>query len=402
MTSARSEAAPLGDRATTVLMSLCYAMALFHRTAFQGLDGPIASEFALAPAATADLASVFFWTYLFVMIPTGLLADAIGARRVAILGCALSAGGSILFATANSAVDLTLARILIAAGSAAAFVSMMRFIAVTFPDRKATYSGRGIFVGNLGAIASGAPLVMLLAIVGWRDIWLGLAAASTVLAIALCICTATIPAPQSPPRSHEPAGELRTLIASPYIHLGVLMLAGLSGAFYAFGNLIAPRYLHAHGFNPMDSGWQVSMLILGYGLGAAFWGWIGDLEHQRTRALVVACGGALACWSAIALNLSESRSVLIPLFFMTGLCCGAFTLVYPLMTERHSPSHAGGVIACVNCGIPLGAAILQMIAGRVSQAHGSWLLVAAGCVALVAAILLLRDRQHRVRMLGAG
>jgi hypothetical protein len=34
--------------------------------------------------------------------------------------------------------------------------------------------------------------------------------------------------------------------------------------------------------------------------------------------------------------------------------CGAFVLVYALMTERHPSTHAGGVIALVNCGIPLG------------------------------------------------
>lgn len=379
-------------------MSICYAMALFHRTAFQAIGAILQPEFDLSNVESADLASVFFWTYLLVMIPSGLLADAIGARRVAITGCVLSTLGSILFASANSVIDLTIARIMIASGSAAAFVSMMRFIAVTFPDRKATYSGRGIFMGNLGAIASGAPLVMLLVAAGWRDIWLGLSATSLALGLAFFFVV-----PRGAFQRHgtelvrQPGGELRTLLTSPYVYLGIVLLAGLAGSFYAFTNFIAPRLLASSGFDPLESGWQVSVLILGYGLGAVFWGWIGDKEHQRTRALAIACLGALACWTSLTLITLESRYAAATLFFVTGACCGGFTLVYPLMTERHAPSHAGGVIACVNCGIPLGAAILQTIAGRVSWAYAPWLLVGAACIALVAAAYLTHDRDARTR-----
>lgn len=387
-----------GIRTIAILMSFGYAVALFHRTAFQGLGTILEPEFALAASESADLAAVFFWTYLLVMIPIGQLTDAIGARRVAFGGYMLSTGGAVLFVLADSVFDLVIARILIATGSATAFVSLMRFVAVAFPERKATYSGRGILVGNLGAIASGAPLVMLLDAFNWRQIWFGLGATSFGLAIALLLATPrAVPQKQRAERSRDPARSLSLLMRSHYIYLGVVVLAGLAGAFYAFCNLIGPRYLLSRGFNLLASGWQVSILILGYGLGAAFWGWIGDVEHQRTRALVIACCGALACWSTVALGTIESLYVVMPMFFLVGVFCGAFTLVYPLITERHPPSHAGGVIACVNCGIPLGAAVLQTVAGRVPTHFTPWLLVAAGCIALAAAWVLLLDRQVGMR-----
>jgi MFS family permease len=145
-------------------------VALFHRTAFQAIDDRLQSELGLSAGVTADIAAVFFWTYLAVLIPVGLLTDRHGARRVAAVGSLASAGGTVLFCLAGGAAGLFVGRMLIAAGSVAAFIGMMRFIALTWPEQKARLSGRALFVGNLGAMASGAPLAWMLVDAGWRPV----------------------------------------------------------------------------------------------------------------------------------------------------------------------------------------------------------------------------------------
>jgi MFS family permease len=386
------------NRATVVLLSVGYAVALFHRTAFQAIAPQVSAEFGMSPAATADLAAVFFWTYLAIMIPTGLLTDAIGARRVAVLGSVVTATGAFLFRVGDTIVELTLARVLIAAGSPAAFVGLMRFVALAFPERKATFSGRGILLGNVGAVCSGAPLALLLGVVVWRDVWLGLGILSLALAAApFLLGRHTRPrSPRvTPPR--DPWRELITLLGSRSVLLGVALQAGLAGTFYAFANVVAPRWLAARGFEPVTAGWMISILIAGYGLGAAFWGWMGDREHQRTRALLVAGLLALLGWVAIAWLPAFGGAAVALLFLSIGLISGSFVLIYALITERHSPSHAGGVVACVNCGIPLGAALLASSTGRLSDAAAPWLLFAAGSITVFGACALLSDRRRRLR-----
>lgn len=386
------------DGATAVLLSVGYAIALFHRTAFQAIAPQISAEFGLSPVASADLAAVFFWTYLAVMIPTGLLTDAIGARRVAVLGCVVMAAGSFLFRVGDSIVELTLARVLIAAGSPAAFVGLMRFVALAFPERKATVSGRGILLGNVGAVCSGAPLALLLGVVVWRDVWLGLGILSLALAAAPFLLGRQM-RPRSP-RVTPPRDlwrELITLLGSRSVLLGVALQAGLAGTYYAFTNVLAPRWLAARGFDPVAAGWMISILIAGYGLGAALWGWMGDREHQRTRALVVASLLALLGWVAVAWLPVSGGAAIGMLFLSIGLVSGAFVLIYALITERHPPSHAGGVVACVNCGIPLGAALLASITGRLSDTAAPWLLFCAGSITVLGAWALLNDRRRRLR-----
>lgn len=386
------------DRATAVLLSVGYAVALFHRTAFQAIAPQVSSEFGLSPPEAADLAAVFFWAYLAIMIPTGLLSDAIGARRVAVLGCVVTAAGSFLFRIGDSIVELTFARVLIAAGSPAAFVGMMRFVALTFPERRATFSGRGILMGNVGAVCSGAPLALLLGVVVWRDIWLGLGFLSLTLAAAPFLLGRQM-RPRNPRVTppHDPWRELITLLGSHSVQLGVALQAGLAGTFYAFANVVAPRWLEARGFDPVASGWMISTLIAGYGLGAAFWGWMGDREHQRTLALLVAGLLAMLGWVAVAWLPVFGGAAVAMLFLSIGLVSGAFVLIYALITERHSPSHAGGVVACVNCGIPLGAALLASSTGRLSDTAAPWLLFAAGSITVLGACALLNDRRRRLR-----
>lgn len=382
-----------------LLMSVCYAVALFHRTAFQGIEADVRGEFGLSASRSADLSAMFFWAYFAVMIPVGLLTDAIGARRAAILGSLVTAVGAWLFGQAHSAGELALARVCIAIGSAAAFVGLMRYVALAFPDRKATYSGRGILMGNVGAIASGVPLAWILAQVSWRSVWLALALTSVALAAGLRFAAPWGERGGATSHGRAPLAELRALATSPYVYLGIAIQAGLAGAYYAFGNLIGPRWLAEQGFDRIAVGWEVTLLVAGYGVGAAFWGWFGDHEHRRTLALSIATCGALAGWCVVALVPAAGAVPASAVVLACGFCCGAFALVYPLIAERHDKSHAGGVVAFVNCGIPLGAALLQSAAGRLPQGVAPGLLLAAaGSVAAAGVLLLLFDRRIRLRL----
>lgn len=203
------------NRSTAVLLGFGYALALFHRTAFQAIGPQVSAECGMSTTATADLAAAFFWAYLVLMIPTGLLTDVVGARCVAVLGFVVTAAGSFLFCFSDSFVELTLGRLLIAAGSPAAFVGLMRFVALAFAERKATVSGRVNLLGNFGAMCSGAPLVLLLGVASWRDVWLGLGILSLALAAALYLLSRDMRPSRpclTPPRG--PWRELITLLGS--------------------------------------------------------------------------------------------------------------------------------------------------------------------------------------------
>src|SRR5690606_5066993 len=79
-----------------------YLIAFYQRVAPAVLTRELTVDFALSAAALGNLSAFYFYSYVAVQIPTGLLADRWGPRRVLGLGAALTAAGTLLFALAPS------------------------------------------------------------------------------------------------------------------------------------------------------------------------------------------------------------------------------------------------------------------------------------------------------------
>ena len=77
-----------------------YLIAFYQRVAPAVITRELSREFALTGAALGNLSAFYFYSYVAVQIPTGLLADRWGPRKVLAVGAALTAAGTLLFALA--------------------------------------------------------------------------------------------------------------------------------------------------------------------------------------------------------------------------------------------------------------------------------------------------------------
>ncbi|MGE5523922.1 MAG: MFS transporter [Rhodospirillaceae bacterium] len=385
------------------LLSMGYAMALFHRTAAAVIAGMLAVAFDVGLGEASRIATVFFWTYALMQLPCGIAADLIGSRRLAIAGCIATGAGSIAFALAHDLDAAVAARAAVAAGCSVTFVTLMRYIKENWaPTRVATISGRGILIGNLGAIASAAPLTVVLAFVDWRTLSALLGAASLALAAALTMLTSEGRGrAQRAVTLRGVSGELRAVFSNPYNHLGFLILGGLAGAYYALVGLWAIPMLQYKGVPPALAAWGVSAMIAGYALGATTLGWLGDRTRRRGRVLALACSGALSLWALLVSGAHFTSAILAVMVIALGFCCGAFNLVYAIVTEYNPVEHAGTATSYINVGIFAGAAMIQTLSTRIWAPSGNsyevaMLPMAAGAaVALVGSLVLLASRQPR-------
>ena len=370
------------------VLSLCYSAALFQRLAFQGLAPALAADLGLDFRSLADLGAAFFWTYLALMLPSGVLVDAFGARRVASAAAAVSGIGCALLSAADSTRAVLEARVVISAGGAFAFVCMMRFVLVAFSERQATVGGRAIFIGNLGAIAAGAPLSALLTMMSWRQVWAALAVGWLLLAMAIRTLT-------PPDRVHADAwtvvrdsvSAIRKTLSCPRVWLGAVILAGLAGSHWAAANLIAPVLLTAAGFDAVGVGAAISLLVGGYAVGAVAWGWLGD-RVEKGALVFSACAVSAAAWLAIGGQLALPLRFALVLLFAAGFCAGSFGLVYGAVAAFHPPARSGVVVSAVNCGIPFGAASIQAFAGRLDASVAMLPVLVGLTVSLFGAVLL--------------
>ena len=66
-----------------VIVGLAYVLSFFHRFAPASISGELQKAFQTSGAELGGLAAMYFYVYTAMQIPTGILADTLGPRRVA-------------------------------------------------------------------------------------------------------------------------------------------------------------------------------------------------------------------------------------------------------------------------------------------------------------------------------
>jgi len=96
--------------------------------------------------------------YAGLQVPVGVLLDRLGSRRMILAGALTMAAGQLLLALATDVPTAVAARVLVGAGDAMTFISVLRVISFWFPGHTVPLITQltGIF-GQLGSIAAATP-----------------------------------------------------------------------------------------------------------------------------------------------------------------------------------------------------------------------------------------------------
>jgi MFS family permease len=164
-----------------------YLVAVTQRTTF-GVAGLEATD---RFGASASQLSVFTVVQLFVyaglQVPVGVLVDRWGPRSLIVAGGILMALGQAQLAFADSVGAGIVGRLLVGAGDAATFISVLRLLPAWFEPRRIPILTQwtGI-IGQLGQVVSVIPFVALLAAYGWQPAFLA-ASSLSVVAVVLAV-----------------------------------------------------------------------------------------------------------------------------------------------------------------------------------------------------------------------
>ncbi len=115
------------------------------------------------------LSSFFYYPYIAMQIPVGLLVDRFSIRLLLTVMAMVTALGCFLFAISNAFFVAAFGRLLIGFSAAFAFVSALRLAAVWFPPEKlGLLAGLTQALGMWGAAVGEAPVSYLVTGIGWR------------------------------------------------------------------------------------------------------------------------------------------------------------------------------------------------------------------------------------------
>jgi MFS family permease len=151
-----------------LLAATVYFLAVFHRSSL-GVAGLLAEHrFGITGAQLSVFVVLQIGVYAAMQVPTGVLVDRYGPRRLLVIAAALMGFGQLLFAFAPSYPIALVARALLGCGDAMTFVSVLRFAALHFsPRRYPVLVALTSTIGMAGNLLATLPLTLLLDSFGW-------------------------------------------------------------------------------------------------------------------------------------------------------------------------------------------------------------------------------------------
>lgn len=143
------------------------------------------SRFEVGAAALSTLAVAQLAIYAAMQIPTGMLLDRFGARRLIIFGSLTTGIGNLIVAVSPAFILAIAGRVVVGFGDAFVFVSMIRLINGWLPGPRATrFTQLFANLGQLGQIASAVPFAYILGVSGWA---VAFSLASSLALLAACL-----------------------------------------------------------------------------------------------------------------------------------------------------------------------------------------------------------------------
>lgn len=145
-----------------------YIAAVFNRTSLGVAGLEAASRFRITPGQLSVFVLAQLGVYAAMQVPTGLLVDRHGPRRLLITAACTMALTQLAFAFAGSYPAALLARAVLGCGDALTFVSVIRFAAQDFAPRRFPLAvSVTSMLGMAGHVVATIPLTLLLHSAGW-------------------------------------------------------------------------------------------------------------------------------------------------------------------------------------------------------------------------------------------
>jgi sugar phosphate permease len=356
-----------------------YLLAVFHRASF-GVAGLQAAErFGVGSAALASFTVLQVGVYAAMQIPTGVMVDRYGPRRVLTVALLFLGLGQILLAVAHSYPLGLLARGVLGFGDALTFVSVLRLIAAHFPGRQyAVVTSFTAAIGYVGNLAATVPLALVLNGEGWTPTFLTAGVATALYAVVVILrvrnnpdgATRAVAEPVSP-------RELGRQVASVWRVPGTRL-----GFWVHFTTMFAPNVLAllwAVPFLVQDQGRSqasASALLIVFVFGSMVGGpVIGALISGRPSLRMPLVGGYLTGAAVVwALLLGWNGQIplgfLIPAFAFLSLGGPASMIGFALARDYNPLIRVGTATGVVNVGGFVATTIAALAVGVLLQWTG--------------------------------
>lgn len=355
---------------TAILVFLAFAFSYFFsaliRAVTATLSPTLTQEFALKASDLGLLAGGYFLGFAATQLPLGKWLDRHGPKKVILGLLTVAVLGCVAFAWASSFAGLLAARILCGVGVSACLMAPLtgyrRWLSATSQMRANSWM---LMTGSLGMVASTLPVQWLVPLVGWRMLFLGLAA---LVVLSMALIAWQVPKWAVALPLEGDAGRVTSGYAEVWKHPYFRKMAPMG--FFCYGGLVAmqtlwatPWMIKVAGYSPLQAaqalfGINVAMLC-------TFWAW-GMVNPWLTRRGLHAdrlIGWGLPISFLLLATLIIAADVASTwagsLWALYCMSCTFVSLAQPAVGMAFAPALAGRALSAYNLVIFAGVFAVQ-------------------------------------------
>ena len=344
-----------------------YSFQFFVRVSPSVMSNELMRSFAVTATALGVLTSSYYLVYAPLQLPLGMFVDKIGPRRLAALSATVCALGCLLFSIADSLPLAQLGRMLMGAGSAAAFLCTLKVVSLWLPpERFSTAAGLSMTIGTIGATSASKPLALLIQDFGWRPT-LG-AFALLGLAIALLIFLVVKDKKQNSKTLNGGGmlSGLKEVISNPQCWIIAVYTLLMYTPMGVFGDMWGvPYFMERFGINCVNAAMPASMLYLGIVVGAPLMSYISNTLQSRKTPLLITSVSILSIFTFLLHGPDVNLTVASGLIFIAGVALGGQMLAFTVVCELNKIRLSGTAIGFNNTICMLSGVLFQPCVGFV-------------------------------------
>lgn len=346
-----------------------------------GVAGVEATErFEISASLLSSLGVVQIVVYAALQVPVGMVLDRVGPKALIVFGGVLMLAGQLTLAFTPDLSFALLGRVLVGAGDAMTFISVIRLLSYWFSGRilpqASQWTGN---IGQLGQILSVVPFSWLLQNFGWSTAFASAGVASAVALVLVLLFVANSPqkdeSAESAPTLRQSLRQLTDALKRPGTQLGFwshfitqspgTVFALLWGFPFMVGGL---HYSHE-----LAAGLLALLVVAGMVVGPILGLLSALFPLRRSNLVLTAVTVILSTWAVVLAWPTEPPLWLVSILIFTMGVGGPGSLIGFDFARQFNPQrNLGSATGIVNVGGFLATFVIMLLMGMVLDFVNQW------------------------------
>jgi sugar phosphate permease len=371
-----------------ILICLAYLFVTFHRVSPAVIALDIMRDTGIGGTVMGIMSSVFFLTFGFMQLPSGILADSLGPRRTLPLFLTLAGIGAIFFGTSSSVGALMVSRALMGFGVSVVFVCGVKLMTNWFPPNLfARMNGMFLGMGGVGLILGSGPMAYMCTELGWRTSLIISGIVTMIIAAALFRWVRNspedkgfLPYPDANIRfaPHDSMTTMKNSVSVIFRNREFWLIAIWFFCHFtlhnSFGGLWGGTYLmDVHNMSKVDTGSILNMMGLGMLAGGPFAGWLSDSFFRARRPVMLFYAlGMCATYLVLALYGEHFPvwGLYLWFFCLAAVGMGSLSVGFASMRDIFGAAATGTASGFLNTFPSIGVVLFQPATGWILESFG--------------------------------